>query len=259
MASKICVACGKSIGLMTAKTTVADGGFVCKKCLNSAGITDLNVPLPFDSVGTAALISRRQEILSQYRSTKKIVKKVFEVDEPHQLFKVNNTDIFEYSDLLNYDMLEDGEQVSSSGFGQAVAGGFLFGPVGAIVGGINGGRKKKAVCHSLQLQLNLRNTICNKVCIEFLQQETKQNSSLYKDAVKRAQDCLGMLQIIANINMSNEVDTTEPPEIHQQEKSSDSMPNISAADEILKFKSLLDSGIITEEEFEAKKRQLLDL
>lgn len=35
--------------------------------------------------------------------------------------------------------------------------------------------------------------------------------------------------------------------------------NTSAADEILKFKGLLDSGIITEEEFEAKKRQLLGL
>ena len=35
--------------------------------------------------------------------------------------------------------------------------------------------------------------------------------------------------------------------------------NISAADEIKKFKELLDSGIITEEEFNAKKKQLLGL
>lgn len=33
----------------------------------------------------------------------------------------------------------------------------------------------------------------------------------------------------------------------------------SAADEILKFKGLLDSGIITAEEFEAKKKQLLGI
>ena len=31
----------------------------------------------------------------------------------------------------------------------------------------------------------------------------------------------------------------------------------SAADEILKFKQLLDAGIITQEEFDAKKKQLL--
>lgn len=43
------------------------------------------------------------------------------------------------------------------------------------------------------------------------------------------------------------------------EGSSMSVGNNSAADEILKFKELLDSGIITKEEFEAKKRQLLGL
>lgn len=34
---------------------------------------------------------------------------------------------------------------------------------------------------------------------------------------------------------------------------------VSTADEIMKFKKLLDAGIITQEEFEAKKKQLLDL
>lgn len=33
----------------------------------------------------------------------------------------------------------------------------------------------------------------------------------------------------------------------------------SAADELKKFKELLDMGIITQEEFEAKKKQLLNL
>jgi hypothetical protein len=33
----------------------------------------------------------------------------------------------------------------------------------------------------------------------------------------------------------------------------------SAADEILKFKNLLDCGVITQEEFDAKKKQLLNL
>ena len=34
---------------------------------------------------------------------------------------------------------------------------------------------------------------------------------------------------------------------------------ISAADELKKFKELLDMGIISQEEFDAKKKQLLDL
>lgn len=34
---------------------------------------------------------------------------------------------------------------------------------------------------------------------------------------------------------------------------------VSAADEIVKFKGLLDAGVITQEEFDAKKKQLLNL
>ena len=32
-----------------------------------------------------------------------------------------------------------------------------------------------------------------------------------------------------------------------------------AADDILKYKSLLDAGVITQEEFDQKKKQLLDI
>lgn len=47
-------------------------------------------------------------------------------------------------------------------------------------------------------------------------------------------------------------------ELQKKSTSKNSM-TLSASDEILKFKSLLDQGIISEEEFKAKKKQLLDL
>ena len=43
------------------------------------------------------------------------------------------------------------------------------------------------------------------------------------------------------------------------EESSQTDNRISSADEIRKFKTLLEDGIITEEEFIAKKKQLLNL
>ena len=45
----------------------------------------------------------------------------------------------------------------------------------------------------------------------------------------------------------------------EPEKDATEQSSSSAADEIFKFKQLLDAGIITEEEFEAKKKQLLNL
>ena len=38
-----------------------------------------------------------------------------------------------------------------------------------------------------------------------------------------------------------------------------SAPAISPADELLKYKGLFDAGVLTQEEFEAKKKQLLGL
>ena len=45
----------------------------------------------------------------------------------------------------------------------------------------------------------------------------------------------------------------------QSETAAASAPQLSAADELGKFKGLLDSGVITQEEFDAKKKQLLGL
>lgn len=55
----------------------------------------------------------------------------------------------------------------------------------------------------------------------------------------------------ADLRELTDGETAEPP---AQEK-----PQMSAADEIMKFKQLLDMGIITQTEFDAKKAQLLDL
>ena len=52
-------------------------------------------------------------------------------------------------------------------------------------------------------------------------------------------------------------DATEE-EIHQA-ANGNSNSSVSAADEIKKYKELLDSGIISQEEFDAKKKQLLGL
>ena len=46
---------------------------------------------------------------------------------------------------------------------------------------------------------------------------------------------------------------------NDKEQLEDNTNNSSQADEILKFKNLLDQGIISEEKFDAKKKQLLNL
>lgn len=85
------------------------------------------------------------------------------------------------------------------------------------------------------------------VYINFIESETKKDGALYKQLYTQAQEALSLLSIIAESNKSNTNSAVE-----QQN-------NLSVADEILKFKQLLDSGIISQEEFDAKKKQLLGL
>ena len=84
------------------------------------------------------------------------------------------------------------------------------------------------------------------VYINFIYRKLQTNSTMYKNLYRCAQECLSLLQLICDENRDN------------LDKSSVSTAD-SSADEILKYKNLLDMGAISQEEFDAKKKQLLDL
>lgn len=67
--------------------------------------------------------------------------------------------------------------------------------------------------------------------------------------------------VLSAIEMVNEKIQTLPSskkDAAQKEKSDKPAPRFSVADEILKFKHLLDIGAITEEEYEREKKKLLN-
>ncbi|MBE6760548.1 MAG: SHOCT domain-containing protein [Ruminococcaceae bacterium] len=74
--------------------------------------------------------------------------------------------------------------------------------------------------------------------------------------------CSGMFSFGKTNDFANYVGA-EIRAVFEKYKNNDSVEVVgsanSAADEILKFKNLLDQGIITQEEFDAKKKQLLGL
>ena len=244
MAKKICINCGKELGAFTGKVNISDGT-ICTNCLNTAGIGQLENPATYSTNDVKAVIATRTPLIQTFAPTKKIGS-YLQIDDAHKAFKAGNS-VFEFSNLLNFELLEDDETITKGGLGRAVAGGFLFGGVGAIVGGVTGGKKSKGVCNSMRLKITLRNCHCSMVYIPFIMNETKTKSFVYKAAQSSAQECLSALQIIAD-SCQSEVATQT---VNQA--------NASAADEIIKFKQLLDAGVITQDEFDAKKQQLLGL
>ena len=91
---------------------------------------------------------------------------------------------------------------------------------------------------------------------------SKQNMNAMQDT-NRILFCSGMFSFGKTNDKANEVGT-EIRTAFENYKDKDSIEvsgtaSVSSADEIKKYKELLDSGIITQEEFDAKKKQLLSL
>lgn len=99
--------------------------------------------------------------------------------------------------------------------------------------------------NKLDLEITAKDIAQPIICIPFLKTVIRlgvnKNSKEYIKAYKKAQKCLAMLENIINDNKI----------------SNNTSNSISVADEIMKFKKLLDDGIITQEEFELKKKELL--
>lgn len=73
---------------------------------------------------------------------------------------------------------------------------------------------------------------------------------MYRQIVKNVEEVMSVLQIISKDNNAKSVPQNNPVDVGIV---------YSDADEIRKYKALLDDGIITQEEFDAKKKQLLGL
>ena len=151
---------------------------------------------------------------------------------------------FDYSQIVDYSLLEDGSSIASGGVGRAAVGGLLFGAAGAVVGGVT--RGYKSTCTSLQIKLTVKDYVAPAFFITLISKEIIKSSLAYKTVLKQAETILSKLQLI-----------TEATTI--SESSSDQNGAIDVTEQIRKFKGLLDDGIITQEEFNLKKKELLNL
>lgn len=155
--------------------------------------------------------------------------------------------IRKFIDLIDFELLNNGNKLidGHSLLGSAV-GGIAFGGVGAIVGAAIPKKSIKDVCNNLSIKV-VFNDMQNPIeYINIITSATKTNSKEYTESFKSAQECLSILAVILKQNQ-------------EQSIIANSQPQLSAADEIKKFKELLDMGAITEDEFITKKKQLLEI
>lgn len=152
--------------------------------------------------------------------------------------------VFTFSDIKEFELLENGGSVSSGGLGRAVAGGILLGGVGAVVGGLSGGRS--SVVNNLQIKITTKDIDRPATYIKFISggASYKTNSFTYRQLFKKAQDVMSTLSVI--VNGEQELATAEKSAVSND-----------AVKELREYKQLLDEGIITQVEFDTKKKMLL--
>lgn len=257
---KPCACCGKPLGLLSGDIKLVDGE-VCLSCWTKAGFPSAAIAANYTMEQFNQHLQEAEAERAEFKKFKpqRTVGPVA-FDDSLSIARVRtsgtfvNEYFFKYRKILDFELLEDGETISKSkgGLGGAVVGGALLGPAGMIAGAVVGGKKTKTknVCTSMKVKITLRDNNPDVIYMDLVTKETKCDSGAYKSAAKQAQDILSALQVAADKAAGEAAAQASAPALSAAP---------SAADELMKFKQLLDAGAITQEEFDAKKKQLLGL
>lgn len=254
--AKLCGICNQKAGALS-RVKLSDG-YMCANCNVKCGtVSNLASRSIQDCKQRIKYMEENKSYFDSFNPTMS-VKGYVEIDENRQEFRFKTLDklrgnfcseqCFPYSELINFELNEDGETVTKGGMGRAVVGGALFGGTGAIVGGVTGKRKNNTIATSMYIRVSLKNKWLNHHTIQLLNIETKKNGIVYKTAKDNADKIISMLEMI----------TSSQESLVEATPSSVSSPT-TAADEILKYKQLLDIGAISQEEYDAKKKELLNI
>ncbi|WP_127848714.1 SHOCT domain-containing protein [Lacticaseibacillus hulanensis] len=265
--ARYCAYDNEKIGMMVGSVTLADGSVLCNKHwdrLGFSGFTGAYSSL-LNKHDVAKIIDegldgdRYVASLSGFDTTFEYDKQAsignyIHVSPTTKQIQIGGAGLFKfkpqvqvgYKNIVSYHVVEDGDQIiAKSGVGRAIGGGLLFGPVGAIVGGVTGKKKSKKIVTDLHIDVVVSDRPKNSYTISIISTQTKPGLVLTNARTTAAQ----ISAFIDNILALQEQESTDTVSVAQNE----------TANEIRQFKSLLDDGIITEEEFNAKKKELLGL
>ena len=223
----------KKLGLTIPKIKASDGD-LCPMC---ASICSDHATLSTATIKEYWNTNKgRLSSFTQTQSLKSIASETITIDDTHRYFifgdlKKLNVDpvVFRFDEVDGYEIESVGGKTvtkKKGGITRAVVGGVVAGPVGALVGSGTAKTETKTV-GGIEITKVFFSTYAGRI---------QRSSSSYPIGFTEFLD-----RCIADKDPVPTSGTT------------------SAADEILKYKELLDKGIITAEEFSLKKAQLLGL
>lgn len=197
------VAFGLVISLLLFSSGEKTGGSVF------LGVSSLGLILPIkirkdkreDKIPEPTIEDRLNEMSFRIIKEVKVDRKnTFYVDDINKKFAIKSSKdlkIFNYSDLLGYELIEDGDSIISGKSLATAVGGLTFGPIGALVGSA-GKRKNSKVCTSLLVRLFLNDIMDPQFIFTYIQGQTKKSSMIYQAAIDGTRELTGVLRYIEN-------------------------------------------------------------
>lgn len=193
---------------------------------------------------------------------------LYDTDNKTIKFYMNNESTqYSFADILQCEIIEDGRTTvkkSTSGtIGRALLGGLLAGGVGAIIGGSTSSSKVQEKINRISVRIIVNDPNHPSWEIVYLNSMfgEQKGSYLYNSAMASARNVHAMLSGFIQIGeqmreVQNQVATQQA--LQQFSISDASTQYHTISDELVKLKSLLDSGVIDQEEFALLKNKLLN-
>ena len=180
------------------------------------------------------------------------IKQQLIINETNKTFqyKIGDTlKTYNFSDVINYEVYENGKSKVKGAAGRALIGGVFFGLAGAIIGG-SASRKIDEKCTELKLIIRLNDLYNSQLIITYVSTNSwSKNSIVYKSYISNLQEVCSILEYMMNNKTIEENIPLDTKEIITKSKK----------DELSELKELLDSGLISQGDYDKKKNQILGI
>ena len=234
----ICVVCGNKINIYLKKK--AYDGTICNACAN---LTTQYKSETIKKIKEYYLIeSERKKIFKPNKKLKGFASITVLIDDANELFKLGDNPLYKFDEITNFYIARvSGSKVvttntkNTGGITRAIIGGMIAGPVGAIVGASTSGSvstSKDTTPVEIKYYLEIT-TYSGSFKWEF---------NPPKGFAEFAAYCINSKKDKAIIKEKEQKDL-----------------ETKSIDKLMKYKELLENGILTQDEFNKKKKELLNL
>lgn len=153
--------------------------------------------------------------------------------------------LYDFDNLIGYDICKDGKSVVSGNVSEAILGGILFGAVGAAAGA-SASKEVKETCSDFFMDITVNDPQTPLLRLNLLPGGEKSTETERKYAFAITREITAQF---AYIKANSYAQTEEPPAASSTDRYA----------ELEQLFSLKEKGIITEDEYSQKKKELLNL